>query len=171
MEEIRTWEEATRLTKSQKIKILIDVLIAISNIVTAIINKNIAWGMSGILWLLIGIIECCSFKILNGDDYQIEMLEEHTRLQEGIINALLKETAVEIEVDKIKIPEHFSKPNPKKMQQKYNYYRKNHKFESQIIIDPNYNLLDGYTSYLIAKKCHRVTVIGKLQKRKIKEEN
>lgn len=165
MFEIKTWEEATKLTKSQKIKIIVDVLVAISNIVTAIINKNIAWGMSGMLWLLIGIIECCSFKRLNGDDYQIEMLEKHTKLQEGIINALLKETAVEIEVNKIKIPEKFSKPNPKKMQKKYNYYRKNHKLESQIIIDPNYNLIDGYTSYLIAKECHITTVIGKLQRK------
>ena len=114
MFEIKTWEEATKLTESQKIKIIVDVLVAISNIVTAIINKNIAWGMSGMLWLLIGIIECCSFKRSNENNYQIEMLEKHTKLQEKIINALLKETAVEIEVDKIKIPEKFSKPNPKK---------------------------------------------------------
>ena len=46
MFEIKTWEEATKLTESQKIKIIVDVLVAISNIVTAIINKNIAWGMS-----------------------------------------------------------------------------------------------------------------------------
>ena len=51
------------------------------------------------------------------------------------------------------------------MQKKYNYYRKNHKLESQIIIDPNYNLIDGYTSYLIAKECHIATVIGKLQRK------
>ena len=165
MYEIKTWEEATKLTESQKIKIIVDVLVAISNIVTAIINKNIAWGMSGMLWLLIGIIECCSFKRSNGDDYQIEMLEKHTELQEGIINALLKETAVEIEINKIKIPKTFSKPNPKKMQKKIEYYRKNHKFESQIVIDTDYTLLDGYTSYLIAKNYNKKSVIAKLKRK------
>lgn len=166
MEAIKTWEEATKLTKSQKIEITVDVLIAILNIVTAITNKNIAWGMSGMLWLLIGIIECCSFKISNGDDYQIEMLEKHTELQAIIIDALLNETAVEVDISKIKIPKTFSKPNPKKMQKKIEYYRKNNKFESQIVIDTDYTLIDGYTSYLIAKNYNKGSVIAKLKRNK-----
>lgn len=164
--EIKTWEEATKLKKSQKIKIIVNVLVAILNIVTAIVNENIAWGISGMLWIVIGIIECCSFKILNGDDYQIEMLEKHTELQGQIINALLKETAIEIDISKIKIPKIFSKPNPKKMQKKIEYYRKNHKFESQIVIDTDYTLLDGYTSYLIAKNYNKGSVIVQLRRKK-----
>jgi len=161
---IKSWEESTKLTKKQAFRVLINIPTAIICIATSVINENIAWGICGLQWLLIGIIECTSFKISNADDYLTDMQQEHIRLQEGIINALLKETAMEIETDKIKIPENFTEPKPKKMKQKYIYYRKNHKFESQIIIDPNYNLLDGYTSYLIAKECNRPSVIVKIRR-------
>lgn len=161
---IKSWEESTKLTKSQSLRVLVNIPVAIICIVTSVINKNIAWGICGLQWLLIGLIEGISFKISNGDDYLADMQQEHIELQEGIINALLKETAMEIEIDKIKIPNNFTYPKPKKMKQKYIYYRKNHKFESQIIIDPNYNLLDGYTSYLIAKQCNRPSVIVKIRR-------
>ncbi len=82
------------------------------------------------------------------------------------IDALLNETAVEVDISKIKIPKIFSKPNPKKMQKKIEYYRKNHKFESQIVIDTDYTLLDGYTSYLIAKNYNKGSVIVKLKRKK-----
>lgn len=42
-------------------------------------------------------------------------------------------------------------PKPKKMEQKWKYYRENDKFESPILIDKNFVLVDGYTSYIIAK--------------------
>ena len=88
------------------------------------------------------------------------------KIKKEIIDALMNETAVEIEISKIKIPEHFSKPNPKKLQQKFKYYKENHKFESQIVIDLDYNLIDGYTSYLIAKNYNKTTVIAKLKRNK-----
>lgn len=53
----------------------------------------------------------------------------------------------------IKIKEDFKrkKPNNYKMSKKWNYYRRTGCLESDIVIDKNGYLIDGYTSYLIAE--------------------
>lgn len=58
-----------------------------------------------------------------------------------------------IKLSKIKIPKQMLKtpPHPYKIQQKYSYYRYTHKFVDEIILDKHYELLDGYTTYLLAK--------------------
>lgn len=172
MEDIKKFYfyETTKLKRSETIKILIDIVIAILSISVGILNKNIAWSMYGSMWILVSLIEYCYYKTNKENEALIDLQSKNIKLQEAIINILLKETAVEIEINKIKIPKDFTKPKPKKMQQKYNYYRKNHKYESPIIIDMDFNLIDGYTSYLIAKECHRETVIVKLQ-RKVRDNN
>lgn len=68
-----------------------------------------------------------------------------------------------IETDLIKIPENFTKPNKNKLKNRIEYYNKNKCFEVPIIIDPNNMLLDGYTSYLIAKKYNLKTVQAKVK--------
>ena len=146
MYEVKTWEEATKLGRAEIIRIIFYILNAILDIVTGIIGSNIAWIVCGILWIVIAIIEGCYLKINKSNEEIIDLQEKHTELQAIIIDALLNETAVEVDISKIKIPKIFSKPNPKKMQKKIEYYRKNHKFESQIVIDTDYTLLDGYTS-------------------------
>ena len=166
MYEVKTWEEATKLGRAEIIRIIFYILNAILDIVTGIIGSNIAWIVCGILWIVIAIIEGCYLKINKSNEEIIDLQEKHTELQAIIIDALLNETAVEVDISKIKIPKIFSKPNPKKMQKKIEYYRKNHKFESQIVIDTDYTLLDGYTSYLIAKNYNKGSVIVKLKKKK-----
>ena len=51
-------------------------------------------------------------------------------------------------------------PKPYKIAQRYTYYLHSQQFQSPIILDQNYNLLDGYITYLIAKMmgCKTVTV-------------
>ncbi len=166
---MKTWEEATKLKKEEVILIIFYVLNVILDITTAITTKNVVWIICGLLWSVIAIMKYYSSKNENANNTLIEIQEECIKLQESIIDALMNETAVEVETSKIKVPKNFSKPNQKKMQKKIQYYRKNHKFESQIVIDLDYNLLDGYTSYLIAKNYSKTTVIVKL-KRKTKEE-
>ncbi len=166
MYEVKTWEEATKLGRAEIIRIIFYILNAILDIVTGIIGSNIAWIVCGILWIVIAIIEGCYLKINKSNEEIIDLQEKHTELQAIIIDALLNETAVEVDISKIKIPKIFSKPNPKKMQKKIEYYRKNHKFESQIVIDTDYTLLDGYTSYLIAKNYNKGSVIVKLKRKK-----
>lgn len=58
-----------------------------------------------------------------------------------------------IKLSKIKISKQMKNttPRPQKMQQKYSYYIYTHKFAAEIILDKHYTLLDGYTTYLLAK--------------------
>lgn len=59
-------------------------------------------------------------------------------------------------LNKIKIPKEFENHPPKllKMQYRLNYYKETKKFLVPIVIKENL-LIDGYTSYLIAKKYHK----------------
>ena len=54
----------------------------------------------------------------------------------------------------IKIQSDFEKTPPKfkKMAQKWSYCRNTGKFESPIILNRDFVLVDGYSSYIIAKK-------------------
>ena len=51
-------------------------------------------------------------------------------------------------------------PRQEKMEQKWKYYRQTVKFESPILLNRNFELVDGYTSYIIAKteNTHKVSV-------------
>lgn len=59
-----------------------------------------------------------------------------------------------VKVSDIIIPEEFkaTKPRFKKMIQKRKFYRKNDRFESKIVLNKDFLLIDGYTSYIIAKE-------------------
>jgi hypothetical protein len=46
----------------------------------------------------------------------------------------------------------FQKPRTEKMNERIEYFKKNQNFETQIVVDKDNNLIDGYTTYLIAKK-------------------
>lgn len=65
-----------------------------------------------------------------------------------------------IETSLIKIPDNYSLTKPKKfkMKQHITYYKANKRLQKKLIVDQNYNLLDGYIDYLVALK-YRVKVI------------
>lgn len=52
---------------------------------------------------------------------------------------------------KIKAEMAITSPRPNKFKWKYSFYRDLHKFESEIILDKHNYLIDGYTTYLLAK--------------------
>lgn len=58
-----------------------------------------------------------------------------------------------IKLNKIKIKESFKKTQPQgwKMRERWEYYRKTGELHSPIVINERGYLVDGYTSYLIAK--------------------
>lgn len=58
-----------------------------------------------------------------------------------------------MKIDEIKIYPCFAahEPKPEKMQQKEQYFEETGALQSQIILDSRGNLIDGYTSYLLAK--------------------
>lgn len=59
-----------------------------------------------------------------------------------------------IDIEKIKIKDDFKKHKPryKKLKSREIYFLKNNEFYSPIILNKDNVLIDGYTSYLIAKK-------------------
>lgn len=59
-----------------------------------------------------------------------------------------------IRLSKIKISEEFKKhkPKSKKMNDKNIYFILNNTFKEKIILDKNNILVDGYTTYLLAKQ-------------------
>ena len=59
-----------------------------------------------------------------------------------------------VKVSDIVIPVEFkaTKPRFKKMIQKRKFYRNNDRFESKIVLNKDFLLIDGYTSYIIAKE-------------------
>ena len=59
-----------------------------------------------------------------------------------------------VKVSDIVIPVEFkeSQPRFKKMMHKREYFRRNDRFESKIVLSRDFLLIDGYTSYLLAKE-------------------
>lgn len=57
-----------------------------------------------------------------------------------------------IRLKKIRIPEYFKKPNILKKMSREIYYLRFNKLPVPIVIDKHNELVDGYTSYLIAKE-------------------
>lgn len=59
-----------------------------------------------------------------------------------------------VRFDEIKLPKYlkYSRIGHEKYEHKLKYFRKTGKLESKIILDKNFYLVDGYSSYVIAKK-------------------
>ena len=57
-------------------------------------------------------------------------------------------------VDEIKIFPFFrdNPPKPEKLRRKEEYFQRNGRFESEVVLDTSGNLIDGYTTYLLARK-------------------
>lgn len=164
MEEM--WKEKTKLDKKNKFMITWHILMVIFSIVVAIIEKDLTWGLVALLWVDVVVIEYCNAKMLKGKEAIIDIQEDHIEVQTDIINTLLTETAIEVDIKNIKIPKHFTKPNAAKLKERFDYYKQNKRFKKPIIIDNNYTLIDGYTSYLIAKNYNKTSVIVHLRRNK-----
>ena len=67
-----------------------------------------------------------------------------------------------VDLKDIDIPIDFLRHHPRqeKMEQKWAYYRQTGEFESPILLNRDFELVDGYTSYIIAKteNMHKVPV-------------
>lgn len=59
-----------------------------------------------------------------------------------------------VPLSRIKIQPAFEKTpiGREKWLRKMNYYRRNKRFESQVVLDRNFVLLDGYSTYCVAKR-------------------
>lgn len=57
-----------------------------------------------------------------------------------------------VKISNIKIKENFKKPRSQKIKQRRKYYQRHNYFRSVIVLNKDNYLLDGYTTYLLAKQ-------------------
>lgn len=79
---------------------------------------------------------------------------------------MIKSRTSYIDIDKIKVSSCFrdSLPTPDKISKRYKFFIENGEFDREIIIDENYHLVDGYSTYLVCKmldiqKVHALRII------------
>ena len=150
----KTWKEMTKLDKRNKRMIAFYILMVIFEIIMAIVEKEFVWIIVALLWGNIAVIEYYNAKLIKGKDVIVDLQEEHIKIQDNMINDLLKHINKKkkiIKISDIKIPRKFKAPNKDKLKRRYTYFDTNQNFEVPIVVDNQNNLIDGYTSYLIAK--------------------
>ena len=65
---------------------------------------------------------------------------------------MIKSTSIKINLDKINIPSNYTKTLPaQKIADRIKHYKATGTFDREIIVDENYNLIDGYSTYLVCK--------------------
>ncbi len=151
---MKTWEESTKLDKRNKKMITFYIIMAIFEIITAITEKDFTWVIPALLWATLAVNEYCNTKILKGKEYLIDIQDEHIKIQNKMFDDMLEHINRKrkiIKISDIKIQKKFKAPNKKKLDRRYTYFDTNAKFEVPIVVDSKNNLIDGYTSYLIAK--------------------
>ena len=82
------------------------------------------------------------FKRKKEQKVQIEIIDITNRPLEGEI----------VRLEKKKKKKDFSEPKERKIKERRMYFNKYGYFKSPIILDRNNTLLDGYTTYLLAKE-------------------
>lgn len=65
---------------------------------------------------------------------------------------MLKSTTAKISLGRINIPSNYAKTIPvQKIMDRFAFYNKTGAFDREIIVDEQYNLIDGYSTYLACK--------------------
>ena len=141
------------------------------NITDGIIESNFYQFMLGVMFLIIALSIFVFEKAIKWRDDVLEEQNDCIKIQDKLITKLYEELAkptVIIDLKNIKIPKKFTKPKKEKLDHRFKYYEINKCFEVPIVIDKDNMLVDGYTSYLIAKKYNMKLVQAKV---KLKKEN
>lgn len=146
----KKWKEETKLDRINRLTLSLYIVMTIFNITIGILEKNSTWIIYALLWLDLATMEYCNSKTIKRKNVLINT-------QKDIILQLLEKLSKrpkieEIDINSIKTPEYFKKPNEKKFNERLQYVKENNTFKAPIIIDKDNYLKDGYTSYLIAKK-------------------
>lgn len=149
------WKEDTKLSTGEKIMLILYAVMFVFSITVAILEKNAPYIIIAILWLDLFICEFSNKKNSKMDQALIGSYEELKETQDKFIKLLLEELRKEARtvcLKDIKIPKNFKKPGEKKLNERFKYYEENKNFKVPIILNESNTLVDGYTSYLIAKK-------------------
>ena len=142
-----------KLNPETKAIILMDIGMVIFTIVIAIVTKNSTWIVCSALWADIAIIQYLDAKLLKSKDELFNILDKLIEKQNEIIIEQVreKENTKIVMLKDIKIPPDYKKPAKVKMNARIEYFKHFQDFRVPVIIDKHNNLIDGYTSYLIAK--------------------
>ena len=102
------------------------------------------------------------FRIRDFNDGGIKMKCKLLCKLKGLLGIYTPGYEYLVDLKDIDIPINFLRHHPRheKMEQKWAYYRQTGEFESRILLNRNFELIDGYTSYIIAKteNLHKVPV-------------
>lgn len=144
--------ENKRITLYRSIGIF-GIIVGIANLIiktqSSYIITSIITILLGLTWLSISVAENINSKRKKALETNIKLLENRIKkLSEE--NTKLK-NKIKVDIDEIIVPEDFTHPNPIKIEGRLEFYNKTKRFRTPIIVDKNYKLLNGYTSYLIAK--------------------
>lgn len=142
--------------KKNKIKIITIIyflLAATIEFIATIITKNITYLNFSLLWVLLLVVKISDYKIIEEKEKELhiqKLLNE--KYKESILNA---ERMVDFEIIKlqdISIPKYFRKVRTEKLTERRKYFEDYNNFETSIILNEKNVLIDGYTTYLIAKE-------------------
>ena len=154
------------MKKKDILLIVINITAGVFNIAGGVIHNNFDKFMVGILFLLISFMMFLFEKATKWRGDIINLQNEYIEKQDKIMLNAFKELAnptVIIDTKNITIPKEFAKPRKEKLNSRIQYYNENKCFEVPIVINTNNELVDGYTSYLIAKKYNMKTVQAKVK--------
>lgn len=152
---MKTWEEKTKLNQTEIMLIIVYIVISIFNIFVLFKTKNLAYISNILLWWTLAFVEYMNIKIRKSKDAIIEFQDNAISEQNDLIQDLFKKISERKEIVKLAdiiISKKFTKPKKEKLQHRSEYYRVYKDFEVPIILDRNNVLVDGYTTYLIAKR-------------------
>lgn len=159
------------MSKKTIFVILANIIGGSMNITGGIVESNFYEFMLGVMFLIIALSIFVFEKAIKWRDDVLEEQNDCIKIQDKLITKLYEELAkptVVIDLKNIKIPKKFTKPKKEKLDHRFKYYEINKCFEVPIVIDKDNMLVDGYTSYLIAKKYNMKLVQAKV---KLKKEN
>lgn len=159
------------MSKKTIFVILANIIGGSMNITGGIVESNFYEFMLGVMFLIIALSIFVFEKAIKWRDDVLEEQNDCIKIQDKLITKLYEELAkptVIIDLKNIKIPKKFTKPKKEKLDHRFKYYEINKCFEVPIVIDKDNMLVDGYTSYLIAKKYNMKLVQAKV---KLKKEN
>lgn len=122
---------------------LLNIIMIIFCVICAFTFRNSVWIVCASMWLAIDNMENQYLKTI----YK----------KNNLIKKLLYRRSV-MYLNDIKIPEYFKKPNKRKLNNRIVYFRKTGELPTPIVVNVENVLVDGYTSYLIAKKFNLDTV-------------
>lgn len=133
--------------------IFIDIVMVIFTMVTAFVTKNSTWVVCSVLWIDLAITNYCDSKLLKDKDELFDIQNKLIDTQQDVITEFVREqNSIKIVMLKdIKISKKYKKPGKIKMESRIEYFKRFQDFKVPVIVDKDNNLIDGYTSYLIAK--------------------